>query len=230
MTAAPRHLSPGSKPLIAAVAALVLFAGLLAAVVLASRQSGSTDAPPLAPPFEGFAEQPFERFSVRSVEGTRAVLIADPKPGQSTDTVRELDLPTASIEILRPVKPSDIQVGDSLTVVAVQNEVQNFSIRSIVIQRAGSEITDGVARSPLGFLGYEAGDDLAERPVLGGIVRSIADGTVVLDRGAEPVTLTLTPLAVLYQLDTGAPGDLGSGDRIAMLDGAGNPKLLVLPR
>lgn len=230
MTAVPRTLPPGSRTLYLAIAALLVVAGLLAAVVLASRQTGQGEAPSPAPAFEGIPGLPFERFSVRTLNGANAVLVADAQPGQSTDRTLELDLAGASIEVLRPAGPGAIRAGDHVTVVGVQNDVQNFSIRSVVIQREATTSDDGVARSPLGFLGHEASADAAERVLLGGLVQSATGDSFVLDRGAEPVTLTLSSLAVVYELGPGSADDVAPGDRLAMLEAAGAPRLLVLPR
>jgi len=211
------------RRVIAVFVGLLVVAGLLAAVVVASRQSRSGEAPPAAPPFEGFASSPVERFTVRTVEGTRAVLVADPLPGQSTDILREISLDGAAIEVLRPIEPGDIRGGDRVTVIAVHNQVQNFSIRSIVVLESAD------ARSPLGFAGHEASSDPAERPVLTGIVQATDGTTLTLDSGAEPVTLTLLPGATVYRLEPGSAASIAAGDRIALLARSEGDAILVLP-
>lgn len=211
------------RRLVAALALLVVVAGLLVAVIIASRQSRPGDAPPAAPPFEGFAASPVERFTVRTVEGARAVLVADPLPGQSTDTLREVALEGASIEVLRPIEPADIRVGDRLNVIAVYNQVQNFSIRSVVV------LDTADAASTLGFSGHEASTDPAERLVLTGIVQATDGSTLTLDAGAEPATVTLLPGSVVYRLEPGSATDVAPGDRIALIERDQGAAFLVLP-
>jgi hypothetical protein len=229
MTRVANFFSPIPPRAIVVLAVLVVLAGTLAAIVLASRQTAGGEAPPEAPPFAGFDPETFARFSVRTVEPGRAVLIADAEPGQSTDATRDLDPAGAAIEVLRPIAPADIRPGDRLTVVAVQNDVRNFAIRSIVIQRDGTADGNGVVRSPLGFVGSEASMDLAERAVMGGVVQSPADGVLTLERDGAPLTVTLTEGSFVYSLEPGTSADLHAGDRVAVSDETSQPRVLVLP-
>ncbi|MGE5595997.1 MAG: hypothetical protein ACM3S1_08185 [Hyphomicrobiales bacterium] len=211
--------------------ALALLAvGVLVAVVVVSQQVGGEDLPPEAPPFQAPQRSGYPRFEVRSVANGTAVLVPDATGGQSVDQTVDLPLAGVAVERLQRLGPGGIAVGDYVTVIGVQNDVRNFSIRSVVVQRGERELnSDGIAVSPAGFEGWEASKEREERSILSGRVTETDGSHLVIERAAGPVTLDLTEGSVLYLLAPADASGVSGGDRAAVRDAGGTKGMLVLP-
>lgn len=207
----------------------VLFAGVLVAlavVVFLAGRVGDT-APPEVPEFRQPANLVLPRFEVRSVDGGKAVLVADGTKGQSVDVTRELDLGSARIEVLRTTAVVP-EVGQGVTVVGVWDQVHNLSIRSIVVH--GTAPADGAPVSPGGFRGHEAETDGMERPALEGRVSAAEGRELTISGGGRDVTLMLAESgAPVYELVAGTAEDVVPGARVSLREADGAVAVLVLP-
>ena len=246
----PAPLAPASQRstlVIASVAFLSVLVALAAAVYLSGRVS--EDPPPPVPAFQPPVVSSLPRFPVRNVDGSRVLLVADAVPGQSAESTREVDLASASVEVLRPISPADIQPGDRLTVFGVYNPVHNFAVRSVVVQGPGASEGE-FPRSAAGFLGFEAARDPVERPILAGTVLSlepyeatiqrvdsqgrpnpgqVAGRRLRLDRKPVPFTLDLLEGSQAYRLEPAGAAPARPGDRVALREEGGKVGLLILP-
>jgi hypothetical protein len=220
--AARRRVPPWMAP---AVLALVVFAALIAVLVLA-RRAAAPDVPPEPPAFQTPAPaRPVVALDVLQVGGGRLAV---------SDGSRDVALsPNVRVEVLRPETAAGVRPGDWLAVIGVANEVRNFSIRSLVlIEGGGAADAEGVLRSPAGFAGHEAARDQAERPLLGGVVEWVEGQQLVLRGPTGPVTVDLSPNAPLRRLVAVRPDEIREGDRIAYAAGTtlgAATGVLVLP-
>ena len=249
-TDVPAPLAPAdtrASLVIAGIIFLAVLAALATAVYLSGRVGD--DPPPAAPAFEPPVAASLPRFEVRSVSGGSALLVADAARGQSAEATRPLDLANATIELLRPISPSDIRPGDRVTVIGVFNPVRNFAVRAVVVMTGGG--TEGeFPVSSGGFLGFEASKDSVERPLLAGTVLALepyestieqvdsqgkanparmAGQRLTLDRKPVPFRLDLLEGSRTYRLEPGSAAAIAPGGRVALREGGGRTAVLVLP-
>ncbi|MBI5947338.1 MAG: hypothetical protein HY875_04290 [Chloroflexi bacterium] len=224
--------------LVPLVVGVLVLAGVIAVVVLA-QQAGTSDAPPepgaFVPPA---AIGQTVAFDVQQAQSGKLNLASPsgPQAARFKASVRDLALPDSTpVEVLTSSKLTDVRPGDWVTVFGVFNEVRNFAIRSVVVIRdPGKPLDDGFVRSPAGFLGDEAAKDQAERPILGGLVESVGDKSLVITGATGAVTITLSATPPLYRLVAANMGAIVEGGRAAFLLPAGagieaTTAVLVLP-
>lgn len=204
-----------------------VFAVLLGIVIL-SQRTGDDGAPPQPPAFTGLPSSPLTVMDVK--QRASDVLTLTGPGGEVSFAIPD----GASIERLRAVEASDIAVGDTINVVGIPNEVLSFSIHFVFVMANPAETVDSAARSTGGFAGHEATLDPADRPIISGVVESVAeDGNLVTFRGpGGPATLRLNEAepARLYRLERVDASSIVEGDRIAAAFGSAVVSaLLVMP-
>ncbi len=218
-------LIPRRRPLRQWLVPLVLgtlvFAGVIAVIVLAQR-AGTSDAPPEPGAFVvPAAIGQTVAFDVQQAQAGKLNLAspAGPQAFRFKANLRDLILPDGTpVEVLTASKATDIQPGDWVTVIGVFNEVRNFTIRSIVVIRdPGKPLDDGFVRSPAGFLGNEASKDQSERPILGGIVQSVGEKSLSLVSSTGAVTVTLLANPPVYRVVAATTSAIAEGGRAAFL-------------
>ncbi len=235
--------TPSRRRLIAPVTVALLVLALLAgggiAAFLASQSAGS-DAPPEAGPFVTPAPaNPAAVFDVREADGDALTLLPANIEGEAFTATLS---PGAAFEAFAPGLPADVEAGHWLTVIGEGGDpVRNYVIRQvIVIREPGTPAAGGLARSPAGFTGLELVSDPDQRPVLWGLVQSVA---VDAASGGATVTLAGPDGPITVELYAGAPlffigpyeAPVSGGDRIAVrapagVSPAGAGAVLVAPQ
>lgn len=210
------------------VLVLAVFATLVAVIVL-SQRVGDSGEPPEPPPFAGLQPVAITVMDVRA-RSSDVLTLVDQRGLEIAFTVDS----AAAVERLRPVEATDIEVDDTINIVGIPNEVLSFSIHFIVVMAAPASSRNGVAYSEAGFAGHEAALDRADRPVLSGVVETIAaSGDLVTLTGPDgPMTLRLNESepARIYRLESVDAATIAEGDRLAA-NFAATPidALLVMP-
>jgi hypothetical protein len=196
------------------VAALLVFIGLIVAVVVLVR-AGQEPEPPRPRPFAVPAPaRPATTLDVQQVHG--ATLTFATAAGNIDAALR----PDTAVVILKPASASEAAPCDWVVVSGIANEVLNFTIRRVVIIPAALGATpgdDGIPRLPSGFDGHEATHDPKERPLLAGQVTAVQGQTLTLAGPAGPITLDGGQTRLLQRMTPATPADLREGDRIAYL-------------
>ncbi|MBA4179821.1 MAG: hypothetical protein C0506_04460 [Anaerolinea sp.] len=138
----------------------------------------------------------------------------------------------ATVEVMAPGTPSQLQPGDWVNVIGIIDEVRNFSIRTLVaIPEHGPPGPDGAGRSTAGFSGIEVRADPAERVIQGGEVIRIQGNQVTLAGPSGELVLTVSARAPLFRITAAEPAAITSGDRLvvgeALAAGAKPPAVLA---
>ncbi len=191
----------------------------LGAVVVLSQRVGNEHLRPEPPPFSYQPTPATVRMTVKQAGAGRLSLVGDAPKGEAAPPAHEI-VPSAGtrIELLRHIDVATVMVGEWMAVIGVPNEVRSFSMHALVLlPEASTADADGVARSPGGFAGNEAGDNPGDRVVLSGPVEAVNGNTVTVRTSAGPVVVTLTDAAPLYRIESGSVGEVHEGDRVALL-------------
>ncbi len=209
---APR--SPRLAWLVPAALALV-FAAVVAGVLLFARQAAEPDAPP---PAGGFVPPPgltYVAFDVERNDG--GVLRVVSGGGQQSSAIAVTLGAEARVWLLEPATLEALQAPLVVNVIAIPNEVRNFSIHLLAFAPAnGSEVLDAEF-VPLadGFGGHETSRDVRERPVVSGIVERFDENIGVVKTGGGQATIEVDPGASVRLLRAGTAGEVRPGDRVA---------------
>lgn len=220
-------LRPFALPAVCLVAVIVVGLG----VVLLSQTVGGSDEPPAAPAFTLPPARDTTALDVKQRTGDTVTLIK--QVGDSATQQEFVITPSLAVERLVPVKPADVEAGEWLTVIGVQDDVKNFTIHYVIVLPAGgSTLSDGVARSKGGFLGDEIARDQHDRPIVGGVVQQVQGVDVVLAGPLGTITVSLGREAStrLYRVTEATGADVKDGDRLAgVFEGTKSSSILVLP-
>ncbi len=206
--------SPRLPWLIPAVLAAV-FVGASAGVLVFARQAAESDAPPPAAAFVSPPPPSFVAFDVERNEG--GVLRLTSGGGQQS-TASEVTLAAdARVWLLEPAGLATLEAPLVVNVIAIPNEVRNFSIHLLAFAPAtGSESLDAEF-VPLadGFAGHETSRDARERPVVSGVVERFEGNIGYVKTEAGQATIEIDTGAPVRLLRPGAVGDIQPGDRVA---------------
>jgi hypothetical protein len=125
--------------------------------------------------------------------------------------------PDARVWLLEPATLKDLQPPLVVNVIAIPNEVRNFSIHLLAFAPAtGKEVLDAEF-VPLAdsFGGHEASRDVRERPVVSGVVERFDGKIGVVKTGAGQATIEVDPGAPVRVLRAGTVAEVRPGDRVA---------------
>lgn len=167
------------------------------------------------------------RADVGSVNGT-ALQVSN---GSDSQTVTAG--PNTRVEALLPIAPSDIAVGDYLTVGGLPNLVYTFAIKLVVDMPA--DVVDangsGPPRSKAGFTAWEAYKDANQGPEVYGKVEAIDADGVHLNGSLGPITVKLDEQSPLRRLTMGGVDLIHGGDHVAIAGKSSSAPdaILVLP-
>lgn len=206
----------------AVLAALVV--GAMAGVLVLARQAAQPDSPPpvafVPPPPPSFVA-----FDVERNDG--GVLRLTAGSGQQSAASEVALAADARVWLLEPAVPSDLQAPLVVNVIAIPNEVRNFTIHLLAFAPAtGSEALDAefVALAD-GFAGHETSRDPRDRPVVSGVVERFDGNIGYVKTEAGQATIEIDADAPVRLLRRGGTADIQPGDRVAFHRGAdGSPE------
>lgn len=196
-------------------ALVIVFVVAVAGVLVFARQAAESDAPP---PAAGFVPPPGLSYVAFDVERNDGGVLRVVSGGGQQSTAVDVTLGAdARVWLLEPATLETLQAPLVVNVIAIPNEVRNFSIHLLAFAPAdGTEVLDAEF-VPLadGFGGHEASRDVRERPVVSGVVERF-DGKVGYVK-TEPgqVTIEIDPGAPVRLLRVGTAGEVRPGDRVA---------------
>jgi len=126
------------------------------------------------------------------------------------------------VELIQGVQPSEIKIGDWLTIIGVRDTVRSFRITALVLMESVEKInSDGIGFSPSGFTGAEGFLDESEA-IKGGKVTSLTNNpeenkiTISLMANNNVTKLILSQSAPLYYLSQSAFSEVSEGKNIAI--------------
>ncbi len=216
MVSSPAEVSrsPRLAWLVPAVLVLV-FIVAVAGVLLFARQAAESDAPP---PAAGFVPPPGLTYVAFDVERNDGGVLRVVSGGGQQSTAIDVTLGAdARVWLLEPATLEDLQALLVVNVIAIPNEVRNFSIHLLAFAPAtGSEELDAEFL-PLadGFGGHETSRDVRERPVISGVVERFDGKIGFVKTEAGQATIEIDPGAPVRLLRGGTVGDVRPGDRVA---------------
>ena len=207
---------PARVPWLLPAALFVVTIVALVAVVLMAREAGKSEAPPPPAAFVPPAGPQYLTFDVEASSGGELRIAR----GDASDIdATQLTLPPATrVWRLEPATPADLVPPLIANVVAIPNEVRNYSIRMMVFAPPRGTVSFDTALLPLadGFFGNEASRDPREEVVSSALLESF--------NGREGVTRTATGPGTLF-VAAGAPAwllqpigitEIEPGDRVAL--------------
>jgi len=208
--------------LVPAVLFVVILAALVAVVVLA-RQASQSDAPPQPDAFQVPSALPYRAFDVERSAAGALTLTSGGGRDTSSETVQ---VPAGTrVWFLEPATPEQLEPPLIMNVISIPNEVRNFTITLIAFAPfAGGAPTFDADFVPLadGFAGHETSRVTNERPVISGVLQTLAgrDGTFTQEAGEG--TIYLDPGAPIRLLRAGTAEEIEPGHRVALhTDAAG---------
>ncbi len=197
-------------------AALVLvFVAAVAGVLLFARQAAESDAPPPAAAFVPPPGLTYVAFDVERNDG--GVLRVVSGGGQQSTAIDVALGADARVWLLEPATLEDLQAPLVVNVIAIPNEVRNFSIHLLAFAPAnGTEVLDAEF-VPLAdeFGGHEPSRDVRERPVVSGVVERFDGKIGYVETEAGQSTIEVDPGAPVRLLRAGTVGEVRPGDRVA---------------
>ncbi len=223
----PSRFPPWALP---AGLAVVLLAMLLGIVIFA-REAGKTDVPPEPGAFQQPPAPGYAAFDVQQSAG--GVLTLTSGTGSQAATTTVTLGPSDRIWLLQQAAISDVKPPMVVNVVAIQNEVRNYTIHLLAFGPVPSQVNFDGPFIPLqdGFTGYETSRDTTERVVVSAVLESFDGRNGVTKTSTGPGTLYLDPGAPIRIINQGSPADIQPGDRVAFhttADGKPDPSQSVL--
>jgi hypothetical protein len=202
----------------------VLVVGAMAGVLVLARQAAQPDSPP--PPV-AFVPPPPPSFVAFDVERNDGGVLRLTAGGGQQSTASEVVLAAdARVWQLEPAVLSDLQAPLVVNVIAIPNEVRNFTIHLLAFAPAtGSEALDAEF-VPLAdwFAGHETSRDPRDRPVVSGVVERFDGNIGYVKTEAGQATIEIDAGAPVRLLRRGGAGEVQPGDRVAFHRGAdGSP-------
>lgn len=218
------YVPPSRRPWwLAPVAVFVALMTALGGVVLLARDAGRSEAPPAIGAFQQPQGLAYRAYDVERADAEKLTLTSG--PAQDRKTI-DLEVSGARVWFLEPADASGIQPPMVVNVVAIQNEVRNYTIRLMAF--APLTISPDVSADfiPLAdeFGGFETSQDPRERVVVSAVLESFDGRTGVTRTSTGPGTLFIDPGAPVRVLRSGNGAEIKPGDRVAIhLDSAGQP-------
>lgn len=208
-------------------ALVVVFVAAVAGVLLFARQAAESDAPP---PAAGFVPPPGLAYVAFDVERNDGGVLRVVSGGGQQSTAMDVALGAdAGVWLLEPAALEDLEAPLVVNVIAIPNEVRNFSIHLLAFAPAdGTEVLDAEF-VPLagGFGGHETSRDVRERPVISGVVERFDGNIGYVKTEAGPATIEIDPGAPVRLLRGGTLSEVRPGDRVAFHRAAdGSPDVL----
>ena len=126
------------------------------------------------------------------------------------------------VELIQGIQPSEIKIGDWLTIIGVRDTVRSFRITAIVLLESVEKInSNGVGFSSSGFTGAEGFLD-ESKAIKGGLVTSITNNpeknkiTVSLIANNNVTNLILSQNAPLYRIKKSGFVEVNEGKTIVI--------------
>ena len=196
-------------------ALVVVFVAAVAGVLLFARQAAESDAPPPAAAFVPPPGLGYVAFDVERNDGGVLRLVSG--GGQQSTAIDVTPGGDVRVWLLEPATLEDLQALLVVNVIAIPNEVRNFSIHLLAFAPAnGTEALDAEF-VPLadGFGGHETSRDVRERPVVSGVVERFDGKIAIVKTEAGQATIEIDPGAPVRLLRGGMLGEVRPGDRVA---------------
>lgn len=201
--------------LIPAVIFAVVLAALIAVLIFA-REASKSEAPPEPAAFVPPPPLDYLAYDVQRSDGGTLTLTSG---GGRDSTTLDLALPAGNrVWILAPATAADLEPPLVVSVIAIQNEVRNYTIRMMAFAPPEGEVVVDGQPIPLadGFLGHETSRDPKERTVVSALLESFDGRNGVTKTSTGPGTLFVDDSAAIRLLRAGTPGEIQPGDRIAV--------------
>ncbi|MGE3076193.1 MAG: hypothetical protein AB7N24_09955 [Dehalococcoidia bacterium] len=216
--------------LIPAVIFMVVLAALIAVLVFA-REASKSEAPPepaafVPPPPLDYVGYSVERADAGALKLTSGI-------GREAISI-DVNLPANTrVWMLEPATAADLKPPLVVSVVAIQNEVRNYTIRMLAFASPQGDVVVDGKPIPLadGFLGHETSRDPTERTVISELLESFDGRNGVTKTSTGPGTLYVDENAPIRLLRAGSVDEIEPGDRIAIhraADGSPDPSRGVL--
>lgn len=210
---------PSRFPWLLPAAIFVMVLGALIAVVVLAREAGKSDAPPQPESFVPPSGLPYTAYDVERSEAGKLKVTS----GTAREAVSiELAIPAGTrVWLLEPATAADLKPPLVANVIAVQNEVRNYTIRLMAFAPPQGDVSFDGAPLTLadGFLGHETSRDPRERTVASALLKSFDGRNGVTQTSTGPGTLYVDAEAPVGLLRGGQPQDIQPGDRIAVRPG-----------
>ncbi|MGE0600457.1 MAG: hypothetical protein AB7J35_15005 [Dehalococcoidia bacterium] len=216
--------------LIPAVIFVVVLAALIGVLVFA-REASKSEAPPEPGAFVPPPPLDYVAYNVERSDG--GVLKVTSGIGRDSTSL-DINLPAGTrVWMLEPATAADLKPPLVVSVVAIQNEVRNYTIRMLAFAAPQGDVVVNGQPIPLadGFLGHETSRDATERTVISELLESFDGRNGVTKTSTGPGTLYVDENAPIRLLRTGTPDEIQPGDRIAIhpaADGSPDPSRGVL--
>lgn len=223
----PSRFPPWALP--AGLAVLLL--AMLLGVVLFAREAGKTDVPPEPGAFQQPPGLGYAAFDVQQSANGALTLTAG-TGSQATTTTVTLGA-SDRIWLLQEAAIADVKPPMVVNVVAIQNEVRNYTIHLLAFGPVPAGVNFDEAFIPLadGFAGYETSRDTGERVVVSAVLESFDGRNGVTKTSTGAGTLYLDPGSPIRMIKQGSAVDIKPGDRVAFhtgSDGTPDPSKGVL--
>ncbi len=206
------------RGLLPAIIFAVVLAALIA-VLLFAREASKSEAPPQPGAFVPPTALDYVAYNVERADGgTLKVTTGSGRDSTSSDLV----LPAGTrVWLLEPVTPSDLKPPLVVSVIAIQNEVRNYTIRLMAFAPPQGDVVVDGQPIPLadGFLGHETSLDPKERTVASVLMESFDGRNGVTKTSTGPGTLYVDESATIRLLRSGSAAEIQPGDRIAVHPG-----------
>lgn len=210
----------------------VLLLAMLLGIVLLAREAGKPDMPPAAGAFQQPPPLNYVAFDVQQAANGVLTLASGSEGATTTVTIS----PSDRVWLLRPATVADVKPPMVVNVVAIPNEVRNYTIHLLALAPAPAAVDFDAPFIPLadGFAGYETSRDAAERVVASAVLETFDGRNGKTKTSTGGGTLYIDPGAPIRVIAKGAATDIQPGDRVAFQRGAdGQPDVskgvLVLP-
>ena len=164
----PSRFPPWALPVGLAVVLLAMLMG----VVLFAREAGKTDVPPQPGAFRQPAGLGYAAFDVQ--QSANGALTLTSGTGSQAATASVTLGANDHVWLLREGAISDVKPPMVVNVIAIQNEVRNYTIHLLAFGPVPASVSFDGAFIPLadGFAGYETSRDTNERAVVSAVLES----------------------------------------------------------
>lgn len=212
----------------------VLLLAMLLGVVAFAREAGKTDVPPEPGTFQLPPGLGYLAYDVQQAANGTLTLTSGTGSQAATSSVT---LGASDrVWLLQEAAIADVKPPLVVNVVAIQNEVRNYTIHLLAFGQVPATVNFDGPFIPLadGFGGHETSRESAERVVVSAVLESFDGRNGLTKSSAGAGTLYLDPGSPIRMIRPGSAGDIQPGDRVAFhTDDGGKPDpsqgVLVLP-
>ena len=211
---------PSKFPWLVPAAIFLVVLAALIAVLLFAREASKSEAPPEPGAFVPPVALDYVAYNVERADGGTLKVTS----GTSRESVSlDLTLPADTrVWMFEPATPADLKPPLVVNVIAIQNEVRNYTIRLMAFAPPQGDVA--VDGQPIaladGFFGYETSLDPKERAVVSALLESFDGRSGVTKTSTGPGTLFVDESASIRLLRAGTTSEIQPGDRIAIHPGA----------